>query len=69
MVGGSVRMAYAVAMTTINRFERALGRKALWSDRCEMATANSELDANGQGRHRRQRVATAVGDAVRRRSS
>jgi len=27
------QMVYAVAMTTINRFERALGRKAFWADR------------------------------------
>src|SRR5262249_24062876 len=27
------QMAYAVAMTTIDRFERPLGRKALWADR------------------------------------
>src|ERR671912_2809252 len=27
------QMVYAVAMTTIDRFERALGRKALWSPR------------------------------------
>jgi len=27
------QMAYAVAMTTIDRFERALGRKAFWADR------------------------------------
>lgn len=27
------QMVYAAAMTTINRFERALGRKALWPDR------------------------------------
>jgi hypothetical protein len=27
------QMVYAVAMTTIDRFERALGRKALWADR------------------------------------
>ena len=27
------QMVYAVAMTTIDRFERALGRKALWTDR------------------------------------
>jgi hypothetical protein len=27
------QMAYAVAMTTIDRFERALGRKAFWTDR------------------------------------
>jgi len=26
------QMVYAVAMTTINRFERALGRKAFWTD-------------------------------------
>ena len=29
------QMVYAVAMTTIDRFERALGRKAFWSDRFE----------------------------------
>src|SRR5204862_5379980 len=27
------QMVYAVAMTTIDRFERALGRKAFWADR------------------------------------
>lgn len=27
------QMVYAVAMTTIDRFERALGRKAMWADR------------------------------------
>ncbi len=27
------QMVYAVAMTTIDRFERALGRKAMWTDR------------------------------------
>ena len=27
------QMVYGVAMTTIKQFERALGRKALWSDR------------------------------------
>src|SRR5439155_13243240 len=27
------QMVYAVAMTTIDRFERALGRKAFWTDR------------------------------------
>ena len=27
------QMVYAVAMTTIQHFERALGRKALWADR------------------------------------
>jgi hypothetical protein len=31
------QMAYAVAMTTIDRFERALGRKAFWADRLEIA--------------------------------
>jgi len=29
------QMVYAVAMTTIDHFERALGRKALWADRWE----------------------------------
>ncbi len=29
------QMVYAVAMTTIDRFERALGRKAFWTDRFE----------------------------------
>jgi hypothetical protein len=29
------QMVYAVAMTTIDRFERALGRKAIWADRWE----------------------------------
>ena len=29
------QMVYAVVMTTIDRFERALGRKAFWSDRYE----------------------------------
>lgn len=32
------QMVYAVAMTTIDRFERALGRKALWAERYEEAT-------------------------------
>src|SRR5262245_1095003 len=27
------QMVYAVTMTTIDRFERALGRKAFWADR------------------------------------
>src|SRR5262245_41186321 len=27
------QMVYAAAMTTIDRFERALGRKAMWADR------------------------------------
>jgi hypothetical protein len=31
------QMVYAVAMTTIDRFERALGRKALWTDRYRRA--------------------------------
>jgi hypothetical protein len=30
------QMTYAVAMTTIDRFERALGRKAFWADRLEI---------------------------------
>jgi len=30
------QMVYAVAMTTIDRFERALGRKAPWADRYEL---------------------------------
>jgi hypothetical protein len=29
------QMVYAVVMTTVDRFERALGRKALWADRYE----------------------------------
>ena len=29
------QMVYAVAMTTIDRFERSLGRKAFWTDRFE----------------------------------
>lgn len=32
------QMVYAVAMTTIDRFERALGRKALWAEGYEEAT-------------------------------
>jgi hypothetical protein len=39
------QMAYAVAMTTIDRFERALGRKALWVDRIENGVASSSADA------------------------
>jgi hypothetical protein len=30
------QMVYAVAMTTIDRFERALGRKAFWADRDDL---------------------------------
>jgi hypothetical protein len=36
------QMVYAVAMTTINRFERVLGRKALWSDRFERGETRSD---------------------------
>ncbi len=36
------QMAYAVAMTTIRNFERALGRIAFWSPHCSVGT-------NGQG--------------------
>jgi hypothetical protein len=36
------QMVYAVTMTTINRFERALGRKALWSDRFEASEDRSD---------------------------
>jgi hypothetical protein len=35
-------MVYAAAMTTIDRFERALGRKALWADRFERGRGNPE---------------------------
>src|SRR5687768_5957096 len=38
------QMVYAVAMTTINNFEKALGRKALWSLRKETVAAK-----NGNG--------------------
>jgi subtilisin family serine protease len=38
------QMAYAVAMRTIDRFERALGRKALWARR--RAAANGEKPPN-----------------------
>lgn len=34
------QMAYAVAMTTIRNFERALGRRALWSSRPHRVTAS-----------------------------
>lgn len=33
------QMVYAVAMTTIDRFERAMGRKAFWADRSWQQTA------------------------------
>ena len=36
------QMVYAVAMTTINRFERALGRRALWSDKFERDEGRSD---------------------------
>lgn len=38
------QMTYAVAMTTIDRFERALGRKAFWADRFERETSISDQD-------------------------
>lgn len=38
------QMVYAVAMTTIDRFERALGRKALWADRWERDRSVKEDD-------------------------
>ena len=37
------QMVYAVAMTTIDRFERALGRKAFWTDRYRRS-GQSEAD-------------------------
>jgi hypothetical protein len=40
------QMVYAVVMTTIDRFERALGRKAFWADRVQRG-------ANGRGVRRR----------------
>lgn len=36
------QMVYAVAMTTIDRFERALGRKAFWADRFDKQTTLSD---------------------------
>lgn len=36
------QMVYAVAMTTIDRFERALGRKAFWADRYDKHTSSNE---------------------------
>jgi hypothetical protein len=36
------QMVYAAAMTTIDRFERALGRKAMWPDRYEPQSTISE---------------------------
>ncbi|QJR09509.1 hypothetical protein DSM104443_00553 [Usitatibacter rugosus] len=36
------QMVYAVAMTTIDHFERALGRKAFWADRFEKGTHLSD---------------------------
>lgn len=37
------QMVYAVAMTTIDRFERALGRKAMWADRWERGERSTEF--------------------------
>ena len=37
------QMVYAVAMTTIDHFERALGRKTLWADRYD-ASAKTPID-------------------------
>jgi hypothetical protein len=37
------QMVYAVAMTTIQNFERALGRKALWAPRIEVDDATGEV--------------------------
>lgn len=36
------QMVYAVAMTTINRFERALGRKAFWRDYWNQEAVNKD---------------------------
>ena len=38
------QMVYATAMTTIDRFERALGRKALWADRFERGVTRGPED-------------------------
>lgn len=38
------QMVYAVAMTTVDRFERALGRKTLWADRYEREGNPSNLN-------------------------
>ena len=38
------QMVYAAAMTTIDRFERALGRKAFWADRFERDRQNAPPD-------------------------
>ena len=38
------QMVYAVAMTTIDRFERALGRKAFWTDRYPGHDTDDPLD-------------------------
>jgi hypothetical protein len=35
------QMVYAVAMTTIDRFERALGRKAMWAERYERGVTSA----------------------------
>jgi hypothetical protein len=41
------QMVYAVAMTTIDRFERAVGRKAFWADRYEETAGRRANDADG----------------------
>lgn len=38
------QMAYAVAMTTIRQFERALGRVAFWSDRSGRSSSGEYID-------------------------
>jgi hypothetical protein len=38
------QMVYAVAMTTIRHFERALGRSAFWSDRSERLASGEYID-------------------------
>ena len=38
------QMVYAVAMTTIDRFERALGRKAFWTDRFRHGDGSVSVD-------------------------
>lgn len=38
------QMVYAVAMTTIDRFERALGRKAFWADRFQRGSTSPKGD-------------------------
>ena len=42
------QMVYAVAMTTIYNFERALGRTAFWSDRSESYDPTRQCDTEGE---------------------